>query len=109
MLTFKCKVLSDDGSVKEFIVTSNDQKSAEDIISRMGMRLLSLKKVPALKLDRNELLLFTQTFRMLLRSLISLKDAVEMSKNSFKKDKLKQLADAILRGLEAGESFSSIL
>lgn len=109
MLTYKCKILTNDGIVKIITINSKDKESASHVISNMGLHLLSIKKSSPLKLNRNELLLFTQTLHILLKSHISLKDAVELAKTSFKKDKLKELIEIISRGLDSGQHLSSIL
>lgn len=109
MLTFRCRILTETGEISHTTITGENRDEIENSILSGGAQILSMTRVSNLKLDRNELLLFTQTLKTLLDSHLSLRDVLVLSRKSFKKEKLKHLTDTLLRALEAGETLSSIL
>lgn len=109
MLTFRCRVVNISGELQEITETGDSKRDIETIIERRGLQLLSITKVPPLKLSRNDFLTFTQTLKILISSSLSLQNAIEMARKSLKAPKLVLLTELISKGLQAGEYLSAIL
>lgn len=109
MLTFKCKIMTSSGEIQELTETGESKLEVEERISNRGIQLLSLTRIPAIKLNRNDILTFTQTLKILISAHLTIQNAIEMTQYSLKSSKLKILTELISKGLQAGEYLSSIL
>lgn len=112
MLNYSCRVIDSLGEIREIDLTAPNSSNLKDIISKQGMTLLSFKKsgkFRGIKLNKNDVINFTQTLSLLLNSNLTLKDALNVSLTTFKKSNIKTLIDIIIKGIKKGETFSSIL
>ncbi|QEN04212.1 type II secretion system F family protein [Thiospirochaeta perfilievii] len=111
MLKYRCKAVNSSGTVVEVTLDARDKDELYTLLRDRDLSLLSAIKVNSsrLKLNKNQIITFTQTISLLLNSNLSIQDAIKIGQTSFTDKKVVTLSNLITENLDRGESLSGTL
>lgn len=112
MLSYSCRVIDNSGEIIEINRNSKNLNDLKLELVREGYSLLSVKQKSSIssnKLNKSEILQFTQTLSLLLNSNLSLNDSLNTARIGFKKGRINTLINSLIEGLKKGESFSNLI
>jgi len=111
IMEFKYKAIDKNGRTVKGIIESENETYAVEVLKKKNLSLLSIKPVryifkKSLRIKPSELILFTRIFAQLIKSRISVVNALNIIKSTLKNRKFISIIENIQKDLSAGKSLS---